>query len=177
MLTDAKVKCDERPQACLNCQRLGVECSGYMPGPLKRSVRLQIMRRSAADETVTEAGTQRKRLLESCQACRVAKTKCSGDNPNCARCFERGIKCHYKRDRSRRRGQSSTDDELSTASRDNQQSEHLRVSKPTPDDTPGNYSPHIQRLVEYEESESRSRSISCSEQNLNIHQDLGAHSW
>lgn len=93
------MKCDEQPGACLNCERLGVECAGYSSGPLSKSMRTHL-RNKRPDPNFTEAGLERKRLRESCKSCRTSKTRCSGDRPACTRCHERGFKCHYEPQKS-----------------------------------------------------------------------------
>lgn len=87
----------------MNCQRLGVDCSGYMSGPLNRSMRMKIIGKSPPNESLTEAGTPRLRLLESCKCCRSAKTKCSGESPSCGRCTEKKLECIYDIDHRRTR--------------------------------------------------------------------------
>ncbi|KAH6673161.1 hypothetical protein B0J14DRAFT_65395 [Halenospora varia] len=38
---------------------------------------------------------QKKKLRESCDSCATSKVKCSRDQPICARCEDRGIRCEY----------------------------------------------------------------------------------
>ncbi|RPB05635.1 hypothetical protein L873DRAFT_524812 [Choiromyces venosus 120613-1] len=84
-----KVKCDERPGACSNCQKLDIDCPGY--SPLNSS--------EAPEETVSaifaRAGRKRRRMVGSCVDCRASKSKCSSDRPTCERCVKRGITCEY----------------------------------------------------------------------------------
>ncbi|EAA66443.1 hypothetical protein AN9376.2 [Aspergillus nidulans FGSC A4] len=59
-----KVKCDERPEGCANCERLQLECSGYGRSAVQRS------------------GTRRaRRTYRSCTNCRLRRAKCSGERP------------------------------------------------------------------------------------------------
>jgi len=84
-----QVKCDERPGACSNCQKLDIDCPGYSP----------INSSEAPEETVSaifaRAGRKRRRMVGSCVDCRASKSKCSSDRPTCERCAKRGITCEY----------------------------------------------------------------------------------
>ncbi|KAF1848771.1 uncharacterized protein K460DRAFT_280242 [Cucurbitaria berberidis CBS 394.84] len=82
-----KVKCDERPNGCLNCERLQLDCvqNGAVATAAKRS--------SASFETVV--GIKRKRTFRSCVPCRDSKVKCSGERPICTRCQQRRTTCVY----------------------------------------------------------------------------------
>ncbi|PWW78103.1 hypothetical protein C7212DRAFT_183808 [Tuber magnatum] len=84
-----QVKCDERPGACSNCQKLDIDCPGYSP----------INPSEAPEETVSaifaRAGRKRRRMVGSCVDCRASKSKCSSDRPTCERCAKRGITCEY----------------------------------------------------------------------------------
>ncbi|KIM98673.1 hypothetical protein OIDMADRAFT_127853, partial [Oidiodendron maius Zn] len=62
-----KVKCDERAPACLNCERLHLQCPGYGSG--------------SGATLRAEPGTERRRTYRSCKACRACKTRCSGERP------------------------------------------------------------------------------------------------
>ena len=86
MLTGQQVKCDERPDGCLNCERLQLNCvqNGTLTTGVKRS--------STALEPL---GIKRKRTFRSCVACRDSKVKCSGERPTCARCAQRSTACAY----------------------------------------------------------------------------------
>ncbi|KAL4789849.1 fungal-specific transcription factor domain-containing protein [Aspergillus venezuelensis] len=74
-----KVKCDERPNGCLNCERLQLECSGY------------------GRSTSQPYGSPRRppRTYRSCIDCRSRRVKCSGGQPTCSRCREKNIQCRY----------------------------------------------------------------------------------
>ncbi|KAL2825126.1 fungal-specific transcription factor domain-containing protein [Aspergillus pseudoustus] len=74
-----KVKCDERPNGCSNCDRLQLDCSGYGQS---------ISRPASSRPRAT-------RTFRSCTECRVGRTKCSGERPVCARCRDRGTDCRY----------------------------------------------------------------------------------
>ncbi|KAH8901339.1 hypothetical protein GQ53DRAFT_630743, partial [Thozetella sp. PMI_491] len=77
-----KVKCDERPNGCANCERLHLECSGYHQS---------VQRPDASDIRAPRS----KRVYRSCNACRVARTKCSGERPTCAACRELSRLCSF----------------------------------------------------------------------------------
>jgi hypothetical protein len=81
-----KVKCDERPNGCLNCERLQLDC-------LQNGVATGVKRPAASVDTIT--GIKRKRTFRSCVPCRDSKVKCSGERPNCARCQQRRTTCVY----------------------------------------------------------------------------------
>ncbi|KAL6705712.1 hypothetical protein ACN47E_006501 [Coniothyrium glycines] len=81
-----KVKCDERPDGCLNCERLQLDC-------LQNGVATVIKRPNTSAEAIT--GIKRKRTFRSCVPCRDSKVKCSGERPNCARCQQRRTTCVY----------------------------------------------------------------------------------
>ncbi|KAH9209569.1 fungal-specific transcription factor domain-containing protein [Leptodontidium sp. 2 PMI_412] len=89
-----KVKCDERPGTCLNCDRLSISCSGY--GSQTGSRRLQSPGHTQAPNGLTKAGTARRRIHSSCGACRSSKTRCSGEKPRCLRCIRKDLDCLYK---------------------------------------------------------------------------------
>lgn len=46
-------------------------------------------------QSLTEAGTLRKRAQRACSQCHSQKTKCSGDLPQCKRCDSLGLACEY----------------------------------------------------------------------------------
>ncbi|KAI8627871.1 fungal-specific transcription factor domain-containing protein [Xylariaceae sp. FL1651] len=89
-----KIKCDESPNGCINCERINVACPGYGSGQMKRSERSQLQSKNSS--ALTEAGIKRSRILRSCNGCRQAKTKCSGDVPACLRCQNRNLPCVYE---------------------------------------------------------------------------------
>ena len=86
-----KVRCDERPGVCLNCEKLGLPCAGAGPS----SERSQPLAKPSSGGTVT-AGVKRKRTFRSCIGCRASKTRCSGDRPVCRRCQEKSVQCNYE---------------------------------------------------------------------------------
>ncbi|KAL4912097.1 fungal-specific transcription factor domain-containing protein [Aspergillus aurantiobrunneus] len=75
-----KVKCDERPDGCANCERLLLQCSGY------------------GRSTISPSHTQRqaRRTYRSCTACRLGRAKCSGERPACSRCLQKLLQCQYE---------------------------------------------------------------------------------
>lgn len=82
-----KVKCDERPNGCLNCERLQLDCvqNGGVSAAAKRP--------NSGYEPVV--GIKRKRTFRSCIPCRDSKVKCSGERPTCTRCQQRRTTCIY----------------------------------------------------------------------------------
>ncbi|KAL4781739.1 fungal-specific transcription factor domain-containing protein [Aspergillus varians] len=74
-----KVKCDERPNCCANCERLQLECSGYGRSTVRRS----------------DTHGRARRTYRSCTDCRLGRVKCSGEQPACSRCRKRRLRCHY----------------------------------------------------------------------------------
>ncbi|KAI0430910.1 hypothetical protein F5Y09DRAFT_341232 [Xylaria sp. FL1042] len=89
-----KIKCDESPESCLNCERIHVVCPGYGNTQINRSELNQLQSKSS--DAVTEAGIRRSRSLMSCEACRRAKTKCVRDGPACSRCLQKNVPCIFK---------------------------------------------------------------------------------
>lgn len=86
-LTTPQVKCDERANGCLNCERLQLNCvqNGLVASAVKRP--------STTVEPVV--GIKRKRTFRSCVPCRESKVKCSGERPKCNRCSQRRTSCVY----------------------------------------------------------------------------------
>ncbi|KAL4987771.1 fungal-specific transcription factor domain-containing protein [Aspergillus falconensis] len=73
-----KVKCDERPNGCANCERLQLDCSDYGHSAVRRS------------------GTPgARRTYRSCMGCRLRRAKCSGERPACSRCRSKHLECRY----------------------------------------------------------------------------------
>jgi hypothetical protein len=85
-----KVRCDERPEVCLNCEKLGLPCNGpaIPSGQTKQAA-------SDTAESPVVAGVKRKRTFRSCTECRATKTRCSGDKPVCLRCSQKNLSCNY----------------------------------------------------------------------------------
>ena len=86
------MKCDERPNGCANCQRLGLDCVGLSSASPSSA--------SAGDgadpaSPVAIRLTRTKRTYRSCGSCRVSKTKCDGQRPKCSRCRARSTQCVY----------------------------------------------------------------------------------
>ena len=86
------MKCDERPDGCANCQRLGLDCIGLSSaspssasGSDGNSQAFPVMARLM----------RTKRTYRSCGSCRVSKTKCDGQRPKCFRCRARSTQCVY----------------------------------------------------------------------------------
>lgn len=86
-----KIRCDERPGVCLNCEKLGLPCSGPVI-PSSESGHSS----TNTTNTVVTTGLKRKRTFRSCTACRATKTRCSGDRPVCIRCREKSLQCKYE---------------------------------------------------------------------------------
>lgn len=86
------MKCDERLNGCLNCERLQLDCvqNGAVSTAAKRS--------SATFDSVV--GIKRKRTYRSCAPCRDSKVKCSGERPTCSRCQQRRTTCTYDADQN-----------------------------------------------------------------------------
>ncbi|KAL4904207.1 hypothetical protein BDW74DRAFT_185831 [Aspergillus multicolor] len=73
-----KVKCDERPNGCSNCERVSVQCPGY------------------GRPIVRRADTPRaRRTYRSCTECRLRRVRCSGERPACSRCRDKQLQCRY----------------------------------------------------------------------------------
>jgi hypothetical protein len=86
-INNPQVKCDERPNGCLNCERLQLDCvqNGLIASAIKRP--------GTAVEPII--GIKRKRTFRSCVPCRESKVKCSGERPKCNRCSQRRTSCVY----------------------------------------------------------------------------------
>lgn len=59
------------------------------PGPEDKISRIK------PSQSLTEAGTLRKRAQRACSQCHSQKTKCSGDLPQCKRCESLSLACEY----------------------------------------------------------------------------------
>lgn len=90
-----KVKCDERPNGCLNCERLQLAC--LQNGTVTPSSSTTINAQSPTSPTSIQPviGIKRKRTFRSCVPCRDSKVKCSGERPLCSRCQQRRTTCVY----------------------------------------------------------------------------------
>ncbi|KAI1427687.1 hypothetical protein F5Y12DRAFT_736471 [Xylaria sp. FL1777] len=89
-----KIKCDESPQSCFNCERIHTVCPGYDNPKVKRSDLNRFQ--SQSSNILTEAGIKRSRSLVSCDSCRKAKTKCVREGSACSRCLQKNIPCVFK---------------------------------------------------------------------------------
>jgi hypothetical protein len=84
----AQVKCDERPNGCLNCERLELTCVQHGSDPPLES--------PTTPRAIT--GIKRKRTFRVCIPCRQSKIKCTGERPVCSRCRQKSIACAYDAD-------------------------------------------------------------------------------
>ncbi|KAI1336578.1 hypothetical protein F5Y15DRAFT_393359 [Xylariaceae sp. FL0016] len=85
-----KVKCDEKPGGCSNCERLSLPCSNGLSHPLD-----PVIPKCHQDVARPLAGPRRSRTYRSCRACRGSKTRCSGERPTCLRCRQKSLDCEY----------------------------------------------------------------------------------
>ncbi|KAJ6438777.1 hydrolase or acyltransferase of alpha beta superfamily [Purpureocillium lavendulum] len=89
-----QVKCDERPNGgCANCERLRIPCLRPEGGSSSGSV--SVTGAAAGDAIVAAEKLRRHRAFRSCRACRIAKVRCSGQQPECERCRQRSRPCEY----------------------------------------------------------------------------------
>lgn len=92
------MKCDERPDICLNCERLHLECQ-KVDGTSVTPAKSEDTRASlVSDSPLGEVGVKRKRTFRSCAQCRASKARCSGARPECSRCIQRAVPCVYDED-------------------------------------------------------------------------------
>ncbi|RMD40903.1 hypothetical protein DV735_g4232, partial [Chaetothyriales sp. CBS 134920] len=82
-----KIRCDRSPVTCNNCRRFGAQCSYSASGRPSN-------RRIVPSAGTTQAGLERRRVRQSCVACKQAKAKCSGGQ-ECLRCAKRHLVCTY----------------------------------------------------------------------------------
>ncbi|KAK6217276.1 hypothetical protein QIS74_07390 [Colletotrichum tabaci] len=90
-----KVKCTGGPEPCENCRRLSLGCTFTYS---EASVTPDMGDPHALvppSETLTEAGTRRRRIAAACIECRSQKAKCSGHRPQCYHCNRRSLACVY----------------------------------------------------------------------------------
>lgn len=101
-----QVKCDETPGVCLNCQNVESVCEW----PDSQNASGAFSSRTLLGPPIHKG--QRRR--PACEACRVAKTRCSREAPACSHCRGEGISCVYPPRRCRRAStfQSSLDRDL-----------------------------------------------------------------
>lgn len=69
---------------------------------MRRNERNQLQSKNSS--VITEAGIKRSRILRSCNECRQAKTKCTGDGSTCLRCQNKNLPCVFEKSRSAKRG-------------------------------------------------------------------------
>ncbi|TLS29355.1 hypothetical protein PpBr36_01555 [Pyricularia pennisetigena] len=92
-----KVKCDEYPGGCKNCERLDLICPNSNLYPdISRAGSASDDGNSLVATSRTQTGIKRSRTYRSCGACRGSKSRCSGDRPICERCRQRGMECVYE---------------------------------------------------------------------------------
>ncbi|OJJ48050.1 hypothetical protein ASPZODRAFT_24917 [Penicilliopsis zonata CBS 506.65] len=77
-----KVKCDEAPGRCRNCERINLECKWPEVQPTTAKARSN--------------NSSRQSRQVSCCACRIARCRCSRERPACFHCRDRGIVCDYE---------------------------------------------------------------------------------
>jgi hypothetical protein len=87
-----QVRCDRLRPSCQNCKRLGVGCPGYH-NENETISRNQLHK--LAEEVYASSGVERRRF-GTCEACRVAKERCTKTRPACRRCSSRGLDCVYQ---------------------------------------------------------------------------------
>ncbi|KAF4914518.1 putative transcriptional regulatory protein [Colletotrichum viniferum] len=98
-----KVKCTGGPEPCENCRRLRLGCTFNYPESAVSSEPGDPYNLLASTETLTEAGTRRRRIANACAECRAQKAKCSGHRPQCFHCNRRNLTCVYSSSPSRRK--------------------------------------------------------------------------
>lgn len=94
------MKCDERADSCLNCEKADLCCPGYPEKPEALSTTARRLVRPSGEQLKhhTVSGVKRRRLVEACSECRRQKERCSADRPACTRCKRTGKPCHYRSD-------------------------------------------------------------------------------
>ncbi|WYZ41400.1 hypothetical protein EsH8_V_000295 [Colletotrichum jinshuiense] len=110
-----KVKCTGGPEPCENCRRLKLGCtfnySDTTPSPEVGDPHGFL----APTQSLTEAGTKRRRIAAACVECRSQKAKCSGHRPQCFHCTRRNIACVYPPSPSRRKSRHGGQAQQSTS--------------------------------------------------------------
>ncbi|KAF9880842.1 hypothetical protein CkaCkLH20_01884 [Colletotrichum karsti] len=101
------VKCTGGPVPCQNCHRLRLECTFNYPESAVSSEPGDPHNLLAPTETLTEAGTKRRRIAAACTECRAQKAKCSGHRPQCFHCNRRNLTCSYPTLPSRRKSRQA----------------------------------------------------------------------
>ena len=91
-----KIKCDESASICNNCSRVDLECARSTNESLPQSVRFELANRAQNSPKLTQAGLERRRIKRSCVTCKLAKKRCGGERPQCARCLGKSLNCIYE---------------------------------------------------------------------------------
>ncbi|KAH8900621.1 hypothetical protein GQ53DRAFT_675392, partial [Thozetella sp. PMI_491] len=97
-----KVRCDGRPELCLRCEKLGLQCIQegsplLPPGPSDAN----------SNSDLTQAGHKRLRIPIACESCRKKKLKCDAQRPACSSCVRKQTQCLYVTTGRRWRGSTS----------------------------------------------------------------------
>ncbi|KAF0324096.1 putative transcriptional regulatory protein [Colletotrichum asianum] len=111
-----KVKCTGGPEPCENCRRLRLGCTFNYPESAVSSEPGDPHNLLAPTETLTEAGTRRRRIANACAECRAQKAKCSGHRPQCFHCNRRNLTCVYPSLPSRRKSRQTNGQPQQSAS-------------------------------------------------------------
>ncbi|KAF4810864.1 putative transcriptional regulatory protein [Colletotrichum tropicale] len=111
-----KVKCTGGPEPCENCRRLRLGCTFNYPESAVSSEPGDPHNLLAPTETLTEAGTRRRRIANACAECRAQKAKCSGHRPQCFHCNRRNLTCVYPSSPSRRKSRHTNGQPQQSAS-------------------------------------------------------------
>lgn len=115
------MKCDERINNCLNCEKAALCCPGYPETPEALSTAARRLVRPTGEQLKhhTVSGVKRRRLVEACLECRRQKERCSADKPTCARCTRTGKECHYQSEQASQVERRSTRSASSSVSNQN----------------------------------------------------------
>ncbi|KAK2775414.1 zinc finger transcription factor 1 [Colletotrichum kahawae] len=111
-----KVKCTGGPEPCENCRRLRLGCTFNYPESAVSSEPGDPHNLLAPTETLTEAGTRRRRIANACAECRAQKAKCSGHRPQCFHCNRRNLTCVYPSSPARRKSRQTNGQPQQSAS-------------------------------------------------------------
>lgn len=131
------MKCDERADSCLNCEKADLCCPGYPETPEALSTTARRLVRPAGEQLKhhTISGVKRRRLVEACLECRRQKERCSADRPTCARCKRTGKQCHYQSEhtsQAERRGARRTSSFTSNQDRTGSSNQSNQPEKDNP---------------------------------------------
>ncbi|KAL1413281.1 hypothetical protein Q8F55_001036 [Vanrija albida] len=95
-----KVKCDETPGTCANCERVLLACRWPAVRDVFDERGAAVSVKQEADEYRTSStGPVRRNRNAACVACRTSRSVCSQDRPSCTRCTESGTVCKYPPER------------------------------------------------------------------------------